>query len=509
MTVAQSLLILLLAVLGSQVARQLRAVRNKYPLPPGPKPLPLLGNLLAMNRDHPWLTYCDLRATYGDILRVRVLNQDVIVLNSEKVARALLDKRSRNYSDRPRYATLELFGIAFRTVMLPYGNTWRLHRRLYHQAFRLDAAVQYRPLQLNKARQLLVDLLSSPEDYITHLQSHSAAIIMSAVYGYETKVNDPLLAVVKGTMEMIVKAETPEKAAIIDAYPILTRLPEWFPGASFQRHAKLCRKLVVDVVEKPYQYVQQTIAAGASSPCMVLGALNTLKENDAGEVEKAIKESSGTAFSGSITYSTLLVFILAMVLNPSVQGKAQAELDAVVGPNRLPNFSDREFLPYIEAVMRETMRYHPVAPLGVAHAAVEDDIYEGYFIPKGTTIVANLWGMSHDADKYPDPDKFKPERFLLPDGSLTDDTVSVVFGWGRRICPGRHVADASVWSGIASMLSAFSFLKAQDEHGKDIEFEPQWTAGIASRPAPFPCRIVPRRDGMDTEKLTQLISVSG
>jgi cytochrome P450 len=333
---------------------------------------------------------------------------------------------------------------------------------------------------------------------------------MSAVYGYETKPNDPLVALVKGTMEMILKAETPEKAAIIDAYPILTRLPEWFPGVSFQRHAKLCRKLIVDVVEKPYQYVQENRATGTPSSCMVLDALNMLKESDAEEVEKAIKESSGTAFGAATetTYSTLSTFVLAMVLNPSVQEKAQAELDAVVGPNRLPDFGDRDSLPYVEAVMRETMRYHPVSPLGISHAALEDDIYEGYFIPKGAAIVANLWGMSQNADKYPDPDRFKPERFLLPDGSLTNDTVSLIFGWGRRICPGRHVADASLWSGIASMLSVFSFLKARDKHGKDIEFELQWTAGLSSRPVTFPCRIVPRRDGMDAEKLAQLISVS-
>ncbi|KAF9223708.1 cytochrome P450 [Gyrodon lividus] len=502
MTITQSLFILFLTVLGSHVIRLLRAGRSKYPLPPGPKPLPLLGNWLAINRNHPWLTYRDWRTTYGDIVHARVLNQDVVILNSEKVARALLDQRSHNYSDRPRYATLELFGIAFRTVMLPYGSTWRLHRRLYHQAFRADAAVQYRPMQVRKARQLLVDLLKSPEDYVTHLQSHSAAIIMSAVYDYETIPNDPLVAVVKNTMEMIVKAETPNKAAIIDAYPILTRLPEWFPGASFQRHGKLCRKLVVDVVEKPYQYAQQSIAAGTSSPCMVLDALTRLKEDVAGDVARAIKESSGTAFSAATetTYSTLFVFILAMVLNPSVQEKAQAELDAVVGTDRLPDFGDRESLPYIEAVMRETMRYHP-ANLGIAHAAVEDDFYEGYFIPKGK-------GMSQDPDKYPDPDKFKPERFLLPNGSLTNDKVSVVFGWGRRICPGRHVADASLWSAIASMLAVFSFRKAQDGRGKEIVFEPEWTAGVASRPVKFHCHISPRREGMDAEKLARLISVS-
>lgn len=88
--------------------------------------------------------------------------------------------------------------------------------------------------------------------------------------------------------------------------------------------------------------------------------------------------------------------------------------------------------------------------------------------------------MTHDATKYPAPFEFKPERFFTSSGDLNDDQVTPIWGWGRRICVGRYVADASLWSAIASMLAVFDFLKATDENGKDIEFEPRWTSGIAS-----------------------------
>ncbi|KAH7910583.1 cytochrome P450 [Hygrophoropsis aurantiaca] len=491
-----------------------RKGKTSLPLPPGPTPLPLLGNLLSIQRDAPWRTYKEWSMVYGDIIYTRVLSQGAIVINSEKVARALLETRSSNYSDRPRFATIELFGIQFRTVLLAYGDRWRLHRRMYHQAFRADAAVRYRPMQLQKGRQLALDLLSDPKGHNIdmHLQNHSASIIMSAVYDYNTESrNDPLVAIVRGAMEMVIVASTPEKAAILDAYPILTRLPPWFPGATFRRQALNCRKYITDMVEKPFEHVKKNMAAGIAGPCMVSDSLKKVEGDDYdGPFAQAIKHSSATAFSAAseTTYSTLLVFIQQMVLNPHVQERAQAEIDSTVNSGRLPDFSDRPLLPYVEAVLRETLRYYPVAPLGIAHASVDSDVYEGYYIPKGVTIMVNQWGISRDESKYPNPSEFKPERFITPSGGLNDDTAMFGFGWGRRICPGRFVADASLWSAIATMLAVLNFSKAEDAEGKNINFEPKWTAGVASRPVKFPCRIRPRRPDLDSEGLARLLELS-
>ncbi|KAG0700273.1 cytochrome P450 [Suillus ampliporus] len=475
-----ALVVVFLVIIGVTTSSTKKKARGHFPLPPGPKPLPILGNLHRMNINFPWITYKEWSDTYGDIIYSRILNQDVIILNSEKVARALLEQRSSNYSDRPRFATLELFGIAFRTVMRSYGDAWRKHRRIFHQAFRPEAAVIYRPMQLRQAHQLLVDLLHDPANYELHLESHSASIIMSAVYDYETKPNDPLISMIRGAMDRIIHAETPGKAAIIDAYPALTLIPAWFPGASFKRHALELKSVLNDMVEKPFEYALDRISSGLSASSMVSEGLARF-QGDA-SFELAIKESSATAFgAGSeTTHSALLVFIQAMVLNPEVQKRAEAEIDRVVGSDRLPDFGDRPSMSYIEAVLRETLRFYPIAPLAVPHAAVNDDVYEGYFIPKGTTIVTNVWAMTHDATKYPAPFEFKPERFFTPSGDLNDDLVTPVWGWGRRICVGRHVADASLWSAIASMLAVFDFSKAKDASGKDIDFEPRWTPGVAS-----------------------------
>jgi len=167
----------------------------------------------------------------------------------------------------------------------------------------------------------------------------------------------------------------------------------------------------------------------------------------------------------------------------------------VIGRDRLPTFDDRPRLPYLEAVCKELMRWQMVAPLGVPHVSCQDDIYRGYFIPKGTVILANAWAILHDPETYPDPEEFKPERFLDRDGSFRDDpTLGLVFGVGKRICPGRHFVDATLFIIISSVLSVFNVMKAKDENGNDIPVKPVMTThmGVVVRPEKFECSITPR-----------------
>ncbi|KAH7923138.1 cytochrome P450 [Leucogyrophana mollusca] len=486
-----------------------------FSLPPGPPPLPFLGNARDINVNYPWLTYTEWSTTYGDLIYTRVFNQDIVVINSERVARALLDKRSHNYSTRPPSLVPinQFFGLGFSSVFMPYNDLWRLHRRLFHQAFRADAAPNFRPIQMRKSHQLLINLLATPQDFSAHLQTLSTSIIMSIMYDYEiAPCDDPLVAIVERALDLAVKEIRPEVTAVLTALPFLQRLPTWFPGATFKQKALLSRKYATEWVDAPFQDVKARVAAGTAAPSMVSDALRKLEGKEDFLIETAIKESSasGYAAASETTCSTLAVFVLAMVLHPHVQERAHAEIEAVVGLDRLPDWDDRPSLPYIDAIIRETLRWHPVVPLGIPHATVDDDVYDGYFIPKGASLVllSILRAMSRNPDVYPNPSEFKPERFLSANGELTDDTSSFTFGFGRRVCVGRHVADASLWAAIASMLAVFMFSKPKDAEGREVEFEPKWSAGVTTHPEPFPCDVVPRSTNMNAEKLAELISRS-
>ncbi|KIJ06122.1 hypothetical protein PAXINDRAFT_25227, partial [Paxillus involutus ATCC 200175] len=121
---------------------------SKFPLPPGPKGLPLLGAALSIDVSKPWATYAEWGASFGDLVYARILNMDVLIVNSAKVAHDLAELRSTNYSDRPYLATLAPYGIDTGIIFMPYGDTWRLHRRLYHQALNSEVSLTYRPMQL-------------------------------------------------------------------------------------------------------------------------------------------------------------------------------------------------------------------------------------------------------------------------------------------------------------------------------------------------------------------------
>jgi len=214
------------------------------------------------------------------------------------------------------------------------------------------------------------------------------------------------------------------------------------------------------------------------------------------EQETLARHTAAVAYFGGAdtTVSTLQSFFLAMAMYPEVQKKAQAELDAVVGPNRLPAFSDRSSLTYLNAMVQESMRWQLVLPSGIAHMCTHGDVYDGYYIPKGSLIIGNAWSILHDAEVFVEPEEYKPERYLK-DGKLDPDARSpnvAAFGYGRRMCPGRHLSDDSLFIVIALVLSVFNIDPPVDEHGNVIKLTPKVTGDALSYPIPFNCTITPR-----------------
>ncbi|KAG9316837.1 cytochrome P450 [Chiua virens] len=488
-------------------------------LPPGPPPTPVLGNVRGIDTRYPWKSYAKWGEEYGGIIYTRLLTQEIIVINSEKIAQELLDRRSYNYSSRP--ASLipvnELLGTEFSSIFLPYGDRWRLHRRFFHQAFHLNAAPSFRPSQMRKAHDLIMRLVSKPHDFRAHIQTLSTSTIMSLVYDYNASgVDDPIVAHVERATNIAVKELRPELAAVIAAFPLLRYLPEWFPGANFKRSALISRKSITQWVDAPFEYVKRSMAAGTAAPSMVSDALLRIHdragtEAEAAVLENAVKEACASAYAAAseTTCTTLLVFLLAMIVYPDVQARAQAEIDSVIGEGleRLPHWKDRSSLPYVEAIVKETLRWHPAVPLGIPHATVDDDVYEGYYIPKGATVLVNAWAMSQDPIKFPEPEKFKPERFIH-ENSQSVDELSFAFGFGRRICVGRHVADASLWISIVSLLAVFRFEAPPSWDPGPDGINVKWTEGITTHPEDLPCVVKPRHEHLNADWLAHLIGLS-
>ncbi|KAL0951322.1 hypothetical protein HGRIS_008028 [Hohenbuehelia grisea] len=424
----------------------------------------------------------------------------MIVLNSAKAITELLEKRSSNYSDRP-YMPMNngIIGWDWNFGLMRYNDAWRMRRRIFHQYFQQSTVDAHQPVQMKATYGLLRNLLERPERFMDHARLHAGSIILQLTYGYEIQGHDDDYVALAAAAREGYAPRGISSSYLVDFFPSLKFIPEWMPGADFKRKAKKWRYSVLALRDRPYDLYKATATQETPKfPSFVAENLERLStQNPGAEIDDMIKESAGVAyFSGAeTTISVVLSFILAMVMYPSVIKRAQEELDLVVGKHKLPNFSDRPMLPFVEAIFLESLRWNPVAPLGVPHANVADDVYEGYHIPAGSIVVGNIWAFFHNKEHFPEPSVFNPDRFYNKDKEdIPLDPTEFAFGSGRRICPARHLANNTAWIAIATILAAFDIEKAKDSDGAVIEPSGEYTSGHTSRPVAFPCVIKPRSE---------------
>ncbi|KAG2119059.1 cytochrome P450 [Suillus discolor] len=481
---------LCLACVGVYLLKQVFNKKNP-PYPPGPPGWPLIGNVLDMPHSKLWLTFTEWGNTYGDISHIKVLGQHIVVLNSVKAAMDMLDNKGTIYSDRPVFPVGgDLIGYKNATSLLPYCGRLRQHRKNSHSVIGTRAAVAiYNQVEEVETRRFLKRVLAKPDQLQAHVRHTAGAVILRISHGYEVKENDdPFVDLADRVVDQWSRATAPG-AFIADAVPFLIKVPEWFPGAGFKRLAREWHDDFEELISAPYKFVVDQMAAGIAPESFTSNLLRggSLSAED----EHNVKLSAATLYASAsdTTVSTINAFFLAMTLFPDVQKKAQAEIDAVIGPDRLPSFADQDTLPYIGALVKEALRWHSVLPIGIPHCVSKDDIHDGYYIPKGSLIMTNIWFMLNDPKRYANPSQFNPERFLGKHPET--DPRTICFGFGRRICPAIHLAEASVWLSAAMSLAVFDISKAI-ENGIEIIPEVDPLSGTVSRPNPFKCSIEPR-----------------
>ncbi|TFK46440.1 putative monooxygenase [Heliocybe sulcata] len=461
--------------------------------PPGPRGLPLVGNALQVPQKHTWLKFSEWAKEYGDLVYLKVLGQPYIVINSAIVAKDLLDKRSAIYSDRPHFVFAgDLVGYDETFVLAPYGHNWKKQRRLVAQDFSPSTVPRYFGLQENEARRLVRNVIGNPGSFSSEIKLRIATVIIRVTYGYYLKGDDdPFFTMPLRAMENFSRASAPGNW-LVDVLPVLKDMPAWMPGSGFLKTATQWRKVVWDASWNPYLWSKKGLETGEAFKPNLCGSV--VAESD-GQLSKddelqLVWAASAVMGGGMDTnMSAVLTFFLMMTLHPEVQTKARAEIDAVIGQDRLPTISDRASLPYVRSVMTETFRWCPPIPLGIAHATSDIDIYKGYTIPKGSWVLPNVWHMLHDPESYPDPETFKPERYKGSDVEMRKVT-DLVFGFGRRACPGFHFADGTIFAIISTVLSTCDVVPEIDDNGKALVPEVDYTSGTIVFPQPFKCRLV-------------------
>ncbi|EHK50945.1 hypothetical protein TRIATDRAFT_269658 [Trichoderma atroviride IMI 206040] len=461
----------LITLVSFAIYHQLFRSSKKKNLPPGPKGLSIIGNVLDLppkgTLDHVhWKSVTD---KYGPIASITILGRHLIFIADKQDAHEILEKKCSASSGRPAFEFSKYSGFGDIIPIHQQTREFKLHRKLMHKGLGTKLLVsKYADILELHTGLLLQETLKAPEQILRHLEIQANAVMLKILYGYTTSPHgdDPLVKLSDHVVANFFRT-CDAFGRLVEYLPAIKWLPDGFPGTNFKAEAREHNRNAQVYVEEPYQFARRQMASRKDTKSFVA---KLVKEYAAGAGEPneadehAIKWSAaGLQVGGSETTVTVTrTFILAAIMFPEIQRKAQEEVDRVTGGTRLPVLADQEEMPFVSAIFAEALRFFPTAPLGFPHAF--------------------------------DPFKFDPERFHEPRNEPSP--FWSVFGFGRRICPGRHLADAALFLNIACLVAFFDFSKVVDEQGNvmepKVELDPVRSA--VAKVAPFPFKVTVRSE---------------
>ncbi|KAH8810189.1 cytochrome P450 [Flagelloscypha sp. PMI_526] len=471
--------------------------------PPGPPRIPVLGNLLQMPKRNQAEVFMNWSRQYGPLVYLDLAGQPLFLLGSHKIVYDLLEKRSATSSGRPRLFIPELLTGNRHLLFIPPNELWKRGRRAGHHLISPQSIRPYERTQLSEAFETARRLIQEPTDnWLLPIQEGIGYSTFRIIYGVPKGSGTEDVHIIGDFAELLGRNLVAGKHPA-DIFSWMEYLPNfvdpWKPWAAahFDEHSRFVTRILAEVQTKK--------AAGQAQESIASNYLESFAEGS-NPLDDAWIMASIFGGANETTVLTLTWFIKAMIRYPHIQAEAHKHLDGVVGRERTPESTDLVHLPYLHAIVKETLRWSPMFAGSVPHVSSEDDVYEGYFIPKGSFIMTTIMGLNRDKDVYgQDADDFNPSRFLDLDGKLKDaipntrDESHSSYGFGRRHCLGRHLANQSLLAFITAILWTFEITPGKEDAGKphpadvdDINFN-----GSLLWPNPFKVKFTTRVENVE------------
>ncbi|KAG2350125.1 cytochrome P450, partial [Suillus weaverae] len=398
-------------VIGVIVRAYLCKSDGRLPLPPSPPTWRLRGHFLPPRSAS--LTVARWIDEYGPLVTIRSGIQTIVIIGRHKAAVDIMEKQGGLLADRPHLAAGEILTRGLTIGLSHAGDKFRRKRRALHTHLQPKSAVAYQPLQMSQAKTVILSILDDPHNFQIHVATYAATTIMKIAYGKTTPTSatDPEIRearqLVKGFITILRHGYY-----LVDSIPWLKYLPWYAP--ELKDEYERTRRLYTDQLNrvKLQMNINEDIGPSFAKYIIENGHLYGLTETEMAYLTGA--------FFGAGTEPTALAIctvLMAAAYFPEEQAKVQAELDAVIGREQAPTFADKQYLPRLEAFISEALRWRPLASEGFPHRTTED---ENYCIPAGTTVFGNHWAISRDPEVYPEPDAFKPQRWIDDQGRLRD-----------------------------------------------------------------------------------------
>lgn len=429
----------------------------------------------------------------GPIYTWKTFGVTRVFLESEKLARDLLVARGKKYGDRHELpAAVGVRGGSEILPLMGYGENFRRHKDFIHTIMRHSSAQAFYSYPVEENKHTLRRLLEKPDQWSEHMITHCARIAAYIAWG-DPAHGTKLLHVVPD----LLKAVSPD-GPLPNLLPFLMHLPEWM--SPFKKAEKVRKMKMQEAFYEAQQDVMNKVTAGTAEYSWTRIWLDNekgMEKSKLNQHEAAHAVGTNALVAIATIGSPLHSFFTAMCHYPSWMTKLQEEVDRVCG-DRLPTLNDLPQMPVLRAIVKEVLRWRQPTPLGVPHITTEDDVYDGYFIPKGAMVFANHFLISREPTKYPDPNEFRPERWLEPSWPTYKEPLTeypnlrgdVGFGYGNRSCTGVDLVQTELYTLFGALAWSFDIKRKEGRAG--YENPVPWyetNPFVITMLKPFPCDI--------------------